>query len=126
MKMMFILMSHEITTIQKEDAKKSFGVDNFEVVPSKWWGQIPPDSDSVRPYTQEIKEWLDSRAKDGDILLVQGDFGATVDMISYARGKNMIPVYATTERKATERVENDKIITVRTFEHVRFREYEGC
>ena len=123
-KTMYILMSHAMTPAQKTDAQKTFGIENFEVVPSKWWGQIPAEADSVKPYTEPIKQWLDARAAEGDVLLVQGDFGATADMIAYARSRGVKPVYATTRRVAEETVQGDSVITTRRFEHVRFREYE--
>ena len=128
MKKLFVLMSHEMTPIQKENARRNWGVDEFVVVPSRWWGQIPADADSVCPYTKEIKSWLDTHANKGDMLLVQGDFGATVDMIAYARKRGLVPVYATTKREAQEKIEGDNVVTTRVFVHVRFREYEdtGC
>lgn len=121
---MFILMSHDLTPAQKSDAKKMFGIERFEVVSSKYWGQIPAEADSVKPYIEPIKQWLDERAAEGDVLLVQGDFGATVNMITYARARGLKPVYATTCRVAQESVKSDSVITTRHFKHVRFREYE--
>ena len=119
-----ILMSHTITAAQKEDARRTFGIDRFEEVPSEHWGAIPADASSVHPYTEEIKQWLDGHAVPGDVLLVQGDFGATVDMIEYAQSRKLIPVYATTRRVAEEKVDGESIVTTRRFEHVRFRRYE--
>jgi hypothetical protein len=46
-------------------------------------------------------------------------------MVSFAKQHGLIPVYATTDRVARDIIEGDKIITVREFKHVRFREYEG-
>jgi hypothetical protein len=55
---------------------------------------------------------------------VQGDFGATFAMIQFAYKLGMLPVYATTQRRAVESRDGDKIVTTRVFEHVRFRIYE--
>ena len=124
MKTMYVLMSHEMTPGQVCDARKNLAIDRFVAVPSAYWGQIPAEAESVRPYTQEIKEWLDLRARENDVLLVQGDFGATVDMIAYARKRGIIPIYATTKRLVEEKIEGDRVVTTRKFVHVRFREYE--
>lgn len=124
MKTMFVLMSHELTTLQYEDAKLSLDVQRFEKIKSDTWSQIPADADSVTVYLAKIKDHLMQHAKQGDILLVQGDFGATVALVCFAFDHGIIPVYATTERKATEVLQGDMIVTTRTFEHVRFRKYE--
>ncbi len=121
---LFTLMSHAITETQREDARRTLGIDRFATVPSEHWGAIPADAISVRPYTAGIKNWLDAHAVAGDVLLVQGDFGATVDMITYAKRRKIIPVYATTRRVVEERTEGESVVTIRRFEHVRFREYE--
>lgn len=123
-KSLFILMSHNITQAQKEDAQKLWGVDCFRVVPAKWWSQIPADADNVCDYVEDIKVFLRREAKEGDILLVQGDFGATVNLVTFAESAGLIPIYATTERVAKELVDGDKITTTREFKHVRFRHYE--
>ncbi|BDY11974.1 hypothetical protein HCR_02860 [Hydrogenimonas cancrithermarum] len=60
----------------------------------------------------------------GDILFVQGDFGATCAMARWASSRGLVPVYATTKRRAIEKVEGDRVTTTRVFEHVRFRVYE--
>jgi len=123
-KSLFVLMSHDMTPSQIKDAKTNLKVDKIITVPSTYWGQIPAEAKSVCPYTQEIKEWLRLNAKEGDYLLVQGDFGATVNLIHFARGIGLIPIYATTKRVAKEVIKGDEVITIRAFEHIRFREYE--
>jgi len=117
-------MSHEITPLQREDAHEVLGVGRIVEVPSKWWGQIPAEEESVCDYTAEIERWLKQEAKAGDMLLVQGDFGATVRMVQFARDIGVIPVYATTNRVSKEVVDGDRVTTVREFRHVRFRRYE--
>ena len=124
MKTMFILMSHTITEKQKADAKKHFGVSKFVEIPSKWWGDIPAEAESVCEYVEPCKSFLRKHASKGDILLVQGDFGATVAMIGFANTFGLKAVYATTKRVCEERVEGERIVSTRTFSHTRFRAYE--
>jgi hypothetical protein len=122
---MFVLMSHRITLSQQEDAHESFGIDAFEVINNPIWSNIPADEPMIEPYLDTIKQTILNNAKQNDLLFVQGDFGATVAMVSFAKQHGLIPVYATTDRVARDIIEGDKIITVREFKHVRFREYEG-
>ena len=125
-KKMFILMSHTMTPAQQKDATETLGVSEFIVVPSDWWGQIPADADSVCEYTASLKSFLKENAKQDDLLLVQGDFGATLNMVHFAFEQKIIPLYATTKRTANEVIEGDKVTTVREFVHVRFRMYESA
>ena len=124
MKTMFVLMSHPMTEEQRTDAQKRYGVERFVFLDREPWSQIHPEDETVLPHLAKLRERLKKEAKPGDILFVQGDFGATYVMVQFAHTLKMIPVYATTRREAEERVEGDRIITTRVFRHVRFREYE--
>lgn len=79
---------------------------------------------SVIKVVETYKDKLRSQAKSGDVLLVQGDFGATYNMIRFAKNMDLIAVYATTKRIVSEQVENGKLVIKREFKHARFREYE--
>ena len=123
-KTMFILISHTLTDSQREDARKNWNVGEFKNVPSRWWGQIPADAESVSPYLSDIVSYLGREADSGDLLLIQGDFGATVAMTQWAKTRGLVPLYATTRRVAREHTEGERVITTREFRHVRFRRYE--
>lgn len=127
MRTMFILMSHQMTQAQYDDAKESYGASEFVELPRDTWSQIPAEADDISAYLAELKDNILKQSELNDILLVQGDFGATVSMVNFAFQNGLLPVYATTRRAVKEIVDGDKIITTRTFEHVRFRIYEkGC
>jgi len=116
-------MSHTITVQQKADAKKTLNVQHFIVLPTDLWSQIPVGSESVESSLLQLKIQLLSQANPGDLLLVQGDYGATFNMVQFAKEIGLVPVYATSRRNVYEVVEGEKITTVREFQHVRFREY---
>jgi len=107
---------HPVKKVSTDRTVKSLGyLDELE---KKYDDPIAYFKKVARKMTEE------DNAKKGDLLLVQGDFGATVCMISFAKKLGIVPIYATTCRKVEERVEGDRIITLRHFEHVRFRRYE--
>lgn len=124
MKTMFVLISHPMTEEQKSDARTRYGVERFVRLETDVWSAIPADADSVLPYVRPLFARLEREAKEGDLLFVQGDFGATFAMVQFAYGRGMLPVYATTERDAVEKVDGERVITTRVFRHVRFRAYE--
>ncbi len=121
---MFILMSHTMTKGQEASAREDLHIGTFVVVPEEKWKQIPAEADSVCSHLHEIKRFLIGNAHRGDYLWVQGDFGATVNMVTFAKRMGLIPVYATTERRTKESVQGEEVKTTRVFAHVRFREYE--
>lgn len=124
MKTFFTLMNHTLTSEQEEDARKNLNVDKFINITDARWSDIDPSEKSVIEFVEAYKDKLKKQAKSGDVLLVQGDFGATYNMIRFAKNMGLIAVYATTNRIVSERVENGKIVIKREFKHARFREYE--
>lgn len=124
---LYLLFSHELTEQQKREAYKDFDVKVIHYLPDGLravWSQVPPDIPAITSYIQPVKEWLAGRVKEGDYIIIQGDFGATYQMVRWAFSKGLIPIYATTERKAVEIRDGEKVINKRVFEHVRFRFYE--
>jgi len=124
MKKMILLFSHTLSDEQIIDGKKKFGVDEFLYLPSelqKLWSNF--DADLERLDTQRFKEFLQKNANIGDVVLVQGDFGASFTMVNFALDLGLIPVYATTKREVVEVVENGVSVKKSIFKHRRFRRY---
>ena len=124
MKILFTLINHTLTLEQEEDARKNLDVDKLVNIADARWSDIDPSEKSVIEFVEAYKDKLKKQAKSGDVLLVQGDFGATYNMIRFAKNMGLIAVYATTNRIVSEQVENDKVVIKREFKHARFREYE--
>ena len=124
MKTFFTLINHTLTSEQEEDARKNLNVDKFINITDAMWSDIDPSEKSIIKFVEVYKDKLKKQAKAGDVLLVQGDFGATYNMIRFAKSMGLIVVYATTNRIVSEQVENGKAVIKREFKHARFREYE--
>ena len=124
MKILFTLINHTLTSAQEEDARKNLNVDKFINIADTMWSDIDPSEKSIIKFVEVYKDKLRLQAKAGDVLMVQGDFGATYNMIRFAKNMGLIAVYATTNRIVSERVENGKVVIKREFKHARFREYE--
>jgi uncharacterized protein MJ1673 len=124
MKTLFTLINHTLTSEQEEDARKNLNVDKIINIADAMWSDIDPSEKSIIKFVEVYKDKLKKQAKAGDVLLVQGDFGATYNMIRFAKNMGLIAVYATTNRIVSEQVENGKVVIKREFKHARFREYE--
>ena len=126
MKRMFLLFSHKLTASQEADAKDSFGVGEFVYLNEKLqkvWSNVPPNLSDLKEYLEPIVEFLKSSLRSGDVVLVQGDFGATCYMARVVKELGGVAVYATTKRDVVEIKVGDKIEKKSVFEHVMFREY---
>jgi hypothetical protein len=124
---MILLFNHTLTQDQKDDARRSFGVEGFVTMPDdvrKIWGQIPPHLNGLHEYLEPVKRWLADIAKAGDYVLIQGDFGATYLLVNYAKELQLKAIYATTTREAVEQTQLDGSVKMQhVFKHRLFRKY---
>jgi len=123
MKKMFVLINHDLTQEQKSQALKVFGVEDIINIADDAWSNISPSDENILYVLNRYKKELMLEAEAGDILLVQGDFGATYNMINFAKNIGLKTIYATTKRVVQELIIDGKSVTRREFKHEKFREY---
>lgn len=126
---MILIFSHTLTEIQEEDARENLGIDEFIYLPTKLqelWSSLPPNVEDLSNITKRIKEWASDLVNKDDYILVQGDFGATYDVVYYLKQRGLKVVYSTTSRQAIESKKADGSLEItRVFDHVIFREYKN-
>ncbi len=124
----FLLLSHRLTPDQERELVHIWQDPQVRVMPEelqKRWEEVPPETASVREWIQPVLEWLAHEGVPGDLVIVQGDYGATCLVASWAFAKGLVPVYATTNRSLEEVIQPDgSVLQKRLFRHVRFRRYE--
>lgn len=124
----FILLSHKLTQEQIDALKNELKINNIILLPENLqllWGNIPPEPEKIHDILNPIRLWLKENAKSGDYALIQGDMGATYQMINYAFSINIHPCYTTTERISLQEKDNNGTVNViKQFKHIRFRLYE--
>ena len=126
MKKMFLLFSHTLTTSQEQDAKESFGVEEFIPMPKELqtlWSNIPPQLTKLDDYLEPLKVYIHNNVQKGDIILIQGDFGGCYEMVNFVKSLGLIAVHATTKRDVVEKTVDGKVVKTSVFEHVRFRKF---
>ena len=120
---LFLLLNHSLTQEQIQDLQDLKVTEIIDLNTGKW-GQIPPEMEDITPLLQEYFTTLKNQAQKGDYLLVQGDFGATYQLVNFAKTLGLIPIYATTLRETKEMQNADGSIAKHSvFKHCRFRKY---
>ncbi len=123
---LILLFSHTLTDKQIADAKLSLGIDEFVYLPSDIqaiWSQIPATTTDITRYLEPIKAYLKAHAHQGDYVLIQGDFGATYQMVNFAKEQGLQPIYSTNLRESIEQEIDGKVIKQSIFVHQLYREY---
>lgn len=126
MKQLFLLFSHTLTPSQELDAKESLGVTDFVALPKELqhlWSNVPPSLEVLSDYLAPIKEYIRNESKEGDVVLIQGDFGGCHEMVNYVKSLRLTAVSSTTKRDVVEKTVNGKVEKFSRFEHVIFRLY---
>lgn len=127
MKKLFLLFSHKLTPTQSKSAQATYGVEDFIYMPlelQSLWSKVPPDIEKIADYLVPLKNYLQKNAKKDDVVLIQGDFGASYHMVRFSKELGLTPIYATTKRRVKEYIQDELLVKESVFEFVRFREYE--
>ena len=124
MSRVFCLMNHSLT--QKQIAELTDVYKCKEIVypdetVSSLWSQV--NSTNEKDVIQSVIFWLKA-AKDGDYLIIQGEFGLTFTLVDYALKEKLIPIYATSKRIAKESRVGETVHREYIFEHICFKKYE--
>ncbi|MFQ7447565.1 CRISPR-associated protein Csx20, partial [Intestinibacter bartlettii] len=80
MKNFIVLMSHDMSDTQKNDAYENLEVTKIIEAPpeiKKIWGNIDPISDLDIKNLDKVILWINEISNEQDYILVQGEFGAT-------------------------------------------------
>jgi len=118
---MFLFFSHKLTPEQTEDAK-SMGVDEFVYLPKelqKSFSMVPPELENLDEYVKPFFKFLKS-ADNGDLVLIQGDFGVVCKLVEFCKKRGLKAIYATTKREVIVEKDGTK---VSKFQHIRYRSY---
>lgn len=121
LKKLVLLFSHQLTEQQEIDARNNLKCDEILYMPKdlkEKWKNLGIEKD-----LKEFKLFLDKVTKNGDYVLVQGEWGATYDMVNYCKEKNLVPIYSSTEREVEERKEGEAIVKISKFVHRGFVNY---
>lgn len=127
MKTLHLLFSHRITELQRNDAYKTLGISEIEYPPDsvlRIWRNIPSGIETIKNHLTPVTDYIKSYGKEGDYILIQGDFGAVYLAVNWAFDSGLVPVYSTTERIHSESYNSGSVEMKKVFRHKIFRFYE--
>ena len=125
MKTAFCLLNHKLTENQLSELTSKFNVSTIVYTSAELsasWAQIPATENLDMSIIGKVIEWLKDSAE-GDVFIIQGEFGSTFLLVDYALRKHLIPLHAVTKRIETEEVEGEIVKRHYEFKHVCFRKY---
>lgn len=122
-KKLILLFSHQLTPQQLKDANEKLQCNEIIYLPKELlyiWQNITPETD-----IQVFKDFLLKNGREGDYILIQGEWGTTYNMVNFVKENNMIPIYSSTARKVIEEKSgsDNRVIKTSIFEHKGFYRY---
>lgn len=121
MKKLVLLFSHELTEKQIIDAKENLECDEILYMPKELkdkWQDFGIERD-----LEIFKSFLREETKAKDYVLVQGEWGATYEMVNFCKNNNLIPIYSSTKREVIEKKEGEAVLKISKFIHRAFIKY---
>lgn len=121
----FCLLNHVLTENQTTDLKEIWHCEKIMYPPehiSAFWAQIP-EADITGDLLRSVTEWLESETVKGDIVVIQGEFGATFAMVDWCMKRGLVPVHSVTQRVSEEKRDGETVYRSYIFKHIRFRKY---
>ena len=123
----FTIFSHQLAEDQKLDLENNWGNPEIILLPNdlqRVWRYVPPTG-LVSGYVRPVYDWLvrsRAKARTSDLVLIQGEFGATVWLAQAVCQMGCVPIYATKE--VEKRLLSNGEVMTHIYKHVCFRKYE--
>ncbi|MBT3217819.1 MAG: TIGR02221 family CRISPR-associated protein [Proteobacteria bacterium] len=122
------ITNHRLTPDQVEDARNSMGIKEVLELPPELkeaWATVPLDTAGMLAVVSTVFDWVWNKTSKNDVILVQGEYGATFALVSHLNAAHRRTVHATSKREVTERQnEHDSTETIRHFVHRGYRDYQ--
>jgi len=121
-----LVFSHQLTENQEKELNGEYNVKQIEKLPDNLqniWSNVTI-GESYKENLEKIKEYISKNFHIGDILVIQGNWGYTYNLVKWAIENEYLPVYSYTERNVEEIKDGEDIKKISYFRHVKFLKYE--
>ncbi len=121
-----LLFSHQLTENQEKELIENFKVKKIISLSSelqKMWSNVSIKK-NYKENLEKIKKYIEENFNENDVMLVQGNWGYTYNIVKWSIEKRLVPVYSYTERNVEEIKDGENVKKISYFKHVKFIEYE--
>ena len=121
-----LVFSHQLTENQEKELNGEYNVKQIEKLPDNLqniWSNVTI-GESYKENLEKIKEYISKNFYIGDILVIQGNWGYTYNLVKWAIENEYLPVYSYTERNVEEIKDGEDVKKISYFRHVKFLKYE--
>lgn len=121
-----LVFSHQLTENQEKELNGEYNVKQIEKLPGNLqniWSNVTI-GESYKENLEKIKEYISKNFHIGDILVIQGNWGYTYNLVKWAIENEYLPVYSYTERNVEEIKDGEDVKKISYFRHVKFLKYE--
>ena len=120
-----LLFSHQLTENQEKELVENFKVKKIVSLSSElqeMWSNVSIKENS-KENLEKIKKYIEENFNENDVMLVQGNWGYTYNIVKWSIEKRLVPVYSYTERNVEEIKDGENVKKISYFKHVKFIEY---
>ena len=121
-----LLFSHQLTENQEKELVENFKVKKIVSLSSElqeMWSNVSI-KENYKENLEKIKKYIEENFNENDVMLVQGNWGYTYNIVKWSIEKKLVPVYSYTERNVEEIKEGETVKKISYFKHVKFIKYE--
>lgn len=121
-----LLFSHQLTENQEKELLENFKVKKIVSLSSElqeMWSNVSI-KENYKENLEKIKKYIEENFNENDVMLVQGNWGYTYNIVKWSIEKKLVPVYSYTERNVEEIKDGENVKKISYFKHVKFIEYE--
>ena len=121
-----LLFSHQLTENQEKELVENFKVKKIVSLSSElqeMWSNVSI-KENYKENLEKIKKYIEENFNENDVMLVQGNWGYTYNIVKWSIEKRLLPVYSYTERNVEEIKDGENVKKISYFKHVKFIEYE--
>ena len=121
-----LLFSHQLTENQEKELVENFKIKKIVSLSSElqeMWSNVSI-KENYKENLEKIKKYIEENFNENDVILVQGNWGYTYNIVKWSIEKKLVPVYSYTERNVEEIKDGENVKKISYFKHVKFIEYE--
>ena len=121
-----LLFSHQLTENQAKELIEDFGVKKIVSLASElqeMWSNVSI-KENYMENLEKIKKYIENNFNKDDVMLIQGNWGYTYNLVKWSIENDLIPVYSYTERNVEEIKYGENVKKISYFKHIKFIEYE--